>query len=67
MIEIAGFFSVFLLAILDSNESNNEGNSNKLETIAKSNVTETRPPKAMVPPKLDTVKTRNPKNKTIDV
>lgn len=64
---MAGFLSVFLLAILDSKESNNEGNNNKLDTIAKSNVTETKPPSAIVPPKLDTVKTRNPKNKTIEV
>ena len=67
MIEIAGFLSVFLFAILDSKESNKEGNNNKLDTIAKSKVTDTRPPKAIVPPKLETVNTMNQKNKTMDV
>jgi len=64
---MAGFLKVFLLAILDSNDNNNDGSNNKLDTMAKSNVTETNPPRAMVPPKLETVKTRNPKNRTIEV
>ncbi len=64
---MVGFLNVFLLAIVDSNDSNNEGNNNKLATIANNNVTETNPPKALVPPKLETVNTKKPKNKTIDV
>lgn len=67
MIEMVGFFKVFLLAIFDSNDNNSEGNNNKLETIANNRVTETNPPSALVPPKLDIVKTRNPKNKTMEV
>lgn len=60
-------FKTFLFAIFFSKESNNEGNNNKLDTIANKRVTETRPPSAIVPPKLEIVKTRNPKNNTIDV
>ena len=67
MIEIVGFFKVFLLAIFDSNDNNSEGNNNKLETIANNRVTETNPPNALVPPKLDIVKTKKPKNKTMEV
>ena len=61
-ISTVGSLNVFLFAIFFSNESNNDGNNNKLETIAKSNVTETNPPKAIVPPKLEMVNTKNPKN-----
>ncbi len=50
-----------------SNESNNDGSSNKLETIANNKVMDTKPPKAMVPPKLEAVNTKNPKNRTIEV
>ena len=39
----------------------------RFANIAKSNVTDTRPPKATVPPKLEVIKTAKPKNKTIDV
>jgi hypothetical protein len=67
MITIAGFLKVFLFAIFDSNESNNEGSNNKFDTIAKSKVTETSPPRAIVPPKLDTVNTKKPKKRTIEV
>ena len=67
MMVIAGFLNVFLFAILDSSDNNNDGSNNKLDTIAKSSVTETSPPRAMVPPKLDTVKIRNPKNNTTEV
>ena len=35
--------------------------------MAKRRVTETSPPRAIVPPKLDKVNTRNPKNNTIEV
>ena len=53
--------------MLFSNESNNDGSKIKLETMAKSKVIETKPPNAIVPPKLETVNTKKPKNKTIDV
>jgi len=62
-----GSKKVSLFAILRSNESNNDGNKIKFETIANKSVTETKPPNAMVPPKLDTVNTKNPKNNTIEV
>lgn len=67
MILIAGSLKTFLLAILSSKVNNKDGNNNKLETIAKSRVIETNPPKAIVPPKLETVKIKNPKKSTIDV
>ena len=62
-----GSLKSFLFAIVFSNESNREGNSNKLESIANKRVTETKPPSAIVPPKLDTVNTKNPKNNTMEV
>ena len=55
------------LAILRSNESNNDGNNIRFDSIANNSVTETKAPKATVPPKLEIMKTENPKNKTIDV
>ena len=67
MIFIAGSFNTFLLAILSSKVSNRDGNNNRLETIANNKVIETKPPKAMVPPKLETVNTKNPKKSTIEV
>ena len=67
MIAIAGSLNVFLLAILDSNDNSNEGNSNKLDIMANNKVTETKPPNAFVPPKLEMVNTKNPKNRTIEV
>ena len=61
-------YSFFLfLVIFLSKESNKAGNNKRLEIIANNNVTETSPPKAWVPPKLETINTRNPKNNTIDV
>lgn len=62
-----GFFSVFLFAILSSKDNSKDGNNNKLESIANSKVIETKPPNAFVPPKLDMVKTKKPKNNTIEV
>ena len=50
-----------------SNDSNNEGSNNRLETIANNKVIDTKPPKAIVPPKLETVNTKNPKNNTMEV
>ena len=35
--------------------------------MANKSVIETKPPRACVPPKLETVKTKKPKNKTIEV
>ena len=64
---ILGSLNTFLFAIFFSKVNNKEGNNNKLETIANNNVTETRPPKAIVPPKLERVKTKKPKNNTIEV
>ena len=64
---IVGSLIVLLLANLDSSVSNNEGNNNKLDTIANKSVTDTKPPRAFVPPKLETVNTKNPKNRTMDV
>ena len=62
-----GSKKVSLLAILRSNESNNDGSKIKFETIANKSVIETRPPNAIVPPKLETVNTKKPKNKTMEV
>ena len=62
-----GSLITLLLAILRSKVSNNEGKRIKLEIIANSKVIDTKPPKAMVPPKLETVKTKKPKNNTMDV
>jgi len=62
-----GSFKTSLLAILSSKVSNREGRSSRLETIASSRVMETSPPKAIVPPKLDTVNTKNPKKSTMEV
>ena len=64
---IEGSLNTFLFAIFFSNVNRREGSKIKLETMAKSRVIETRPPKAMVPPKLDNVNTKKPKNNTIEV
>lgn len=66
-ISITGSKNVSLFAIFLSSESNKEGNKIKFEVIANRSVIETNPPKAIVPPKLDTVNTKNPKNNTIEV
>ena len=58
---IDGSFNTSLLAMLRSNDNNSDGNNNKFESIAKSNVAETSPPKATVPPKLEIINTENPK------
>ena len=62
-----GSLITFLLAILRSKLNNKEGNNIRLEIIANNNVIDTNPPKAIVPPKLETVNTKNPKNNTIEV
>ena len=67
MISIVGLRSTSLLAILRSNDNNNDGNNNKLDNMANNNVIETKAPKATVPPKLEMVNTENPKNRTIEV
>ena len=56
-----------MFAILLSRDNNKEGRSNKLESIANSNVMDTNIPKATVPPKLEIANTENPKNKTMEV
>ena len=66
-ISTAGSFKISLLDILFSSESNSDGSSNKLDAIANRSVIETSPPNAIVPPKLETVNTRNPKNNTMEV
>ena len=66
-ISSVGSFNIFLFAIFFSSESSSAGNSNRLDVIANNKVIETKPPNAMVPPKLETVKTKKPKNNTIDV
>ena len=67
IILIEGFRNTSLLAILRSKDKSNDGNKSKFESIAKSNVIDTKAPKATVPPKLEIVNTENPKNKTIEV
>lgn len=62
-----GSLRVSLLAIFLSNESNNEGSKIRLDNIAKRRVTDTNPPNAFVPPKLEIINTENPKNNTIEV
>lgn len=62
-----GSLNTFLFAIFFSKVNNKEGSSNRFDTIASSKVIDTKPPKAIVPPKLDNVKTRKPKNNTIEV
>ena len=60
----------FLSALIDINLSklkSKHGNKIKLENIATNKVNDTNKPKAWVPPKLDTIKIPNPKNKTTDV
>jgi len=67
MIFSLGSFSVFLLAILRSSERSSDGSNNKLASIAKSKVVDTKPPKALVPPKLEIKNTEKPKNRTVEV
>ena len=55
------------MAFFFSNVNTKAGNTNKLENIAKSNVQEINPPKAMVPLKLDNVNMAKPKINTTDV
>ena len=64
---IDGLRNTSLLAILRSKESNKEGSNSKFESIANNSVAETKAPSATVPPKLEIVKTENPKNNTIEV
>ena len=42
-----------MFAIFFSKVNSNEGSNNRLETIANSKVIETKPPRAIVPPKLE--------------
>ena len=66
-IRIEGSLNTFLLAIFRSKVNKRDGSKIKLDIMAKRRVTETKPPRAIVPPKLDNVNTRNPKNSTIEV
>ena len=56
-----------MFAILLSRDNNKDGSSNKLESIANSNVMDTNIPRATVPPKLEIANTENQKNKTMEV
>ena len=50
-----------------SKDSKSAGSNKRLDNIAINNVIETNHPKATVPPKSDSTKTKKPKNKTTDV
>jgi len=67
MILITGSLKIVLLAILLSKDKSKDGNNSRFDSIANKSVTETNAPKATVPPKLEIIKTENPKNKTIEV
>ena len=67
MIFNEGSLKTFWFAIFFSKVNSKEGNNSKLDTIANNRVIETKPPKAIVPPKLESVNTKKPKNKTIEV
>ena len=60
-------FITFSLLTASSSEISNEGNKIKLASIAIRRVTETSPPRALVPPKFDERKTEKPKKRTIEV
>ena len=53
--------------MLRSKDNNKQGNNSKLANIASNKVAEIKAPKATVPPKLEVIKTENPKNNTMDV
>lgn len=44
------FFKSFLFEIFFSNDISNDGNNIKFASIANSNVVDTNPPRAIVPP-----------------
>lgn len=67
IILILGSLKTSLFAIFFSKVNSKEGNNSKLETIANNSVTDTKPPNAIVPPKLESVNVKKPKNNTIDV
>ena len=50
-----------------SNVNTKEGKTSKLANIANNKVQEIKPPRAIVPLKLERVKTANPKTSTIEV
>lgn len=64
---IFGSINSFSLAMVFSKDNNNTGSKIKLDNMAKTKVNETKPPNATVPPKLEIMKTENPKNKTMEV
>ena len=57
------YFKTIIYVLL--NEINKDGSKRRFESIEKSRVAETRPPKATVPPKFEIMKIAKPKNKTI--
>ena len=67
MMLILGSFNTFSLLIESSREISNEGSRIRLASIANNSVTDTKPPSATVPPKLEVIKTANPKNRTMEV
>ena len=55
------------MLIESSKEIRRDGNKIRLASIAKRRVTETSPPSATVPPKLEIIKIAKPKKRTIEV
>ena len=64
---ILGSFNTFSFAIDLSSDKRSEGSNNKLDSIARRSVPDTKAPNATVPPKFETMKTEKPKNNTIEV
>ena len=63
--EVNGLFKGEVYVLF--NDSTNDGNNTKLDSIPKESVKATNPPSATVPPKLDNINTENPKNNTMEV
>jgi hypothetical protein len=64
--ELSAFISSFD-AFFFSKVNTNAGNTNRLANIANNKVQEIKPPSAMVPLKLESVKIANPNINTIEV
>ncbi len=66
-ISIVGSMNSCSFANVLFNVKTNDGSKTRFDNIPKNNVKATNPPKATVPPKLESMKTENPKNKIIEV
>ena len=66
-ISMVGIINSCLLANVLFKVKTNEGSKTKLDSIPKNKVKATSPPRDTVPPKLESIKTENPKNKIIEV